>query len=91
MVGDKQELELNGMDVHVQVDGFRARVLVDYFYYNDQNQQLEGKFKIRLPDDASLYYFAFGQSAFDLTSNGRLPNDEFISARARNNDAIRFA
>lgn len=78
MIGDREELDMNGMDVHVQVDGFRARVLVDYFYYNDRNRQLEGKFKIRLPDDASLYYFAFGQSAFDLTSNGELPNRDFL-------------
>ena len=59
---------------------FEARVLVDYFYYNDHDRQLEGKFKIRLPDDASLYYFAFGQSAFDLTSNGQVPLESFISS-----------
>lgn len=82
MVGDAVELEMNGMQVHVQVDGFRARVLVDYFYYNDHQQQLEGKFKVRLPDDASLYYFAFGQSAFDLTSNGELPARGFVSKTA---------
>ena len=78
MIGDHEELDMNGMQVRVQVDGFRARVLVDCFYYNDRNQQLEGKFKLRLPDDASLYYFAFGQSAFDLTRNGKLTQNEFI-------------
>ena len=78
MVGDHDELDMNGMQVHVQVDGFRARVLVDCFYYNDREQQLEGKFKLRLPDDASLYYFAFGQSAFDLTGDGELTRNEFI-------------
>ena len=81
MVGDREELDLHGMQVHVQVDGFRARVLVDYLFHNDHDAQLEGKFKIRLPDDASLYYFAFGQSAFDLTSSGELPNDEFLPER----------
>lgn len=78
MIGDKDELDMNGMQVHVQIDGFRARVLVDCFYYNDRNQQLEGKFKIRLPDDASLYYFAFGQSAYDLTPDGDLTHHEFV-------------
>ena len=65
MIGDDDELVMNGMQVNVQVDGFRARVLVDCFYYNDRDRQLEGNFKIRLPDDASLYYFAFGESAYD--------------------------
>ena len=86
MIGDREELDLNGMQVHVQVDGFRARVLVDYFYYNDRDRQLEGKFKLRLPDDASLYYFAFGQSAFDLTSNGEVPNRGFLET----NDETQF-
>ena len=47
MVGDKDELDLTGMQVNVQVDGFRARVLIDCFYYNDRASQLEGNFKLR--------------------------------------------
>ena len=80
MVGDKTELDLSGMQVNVQVDGFRARVLLDYFYYNDKNQQLEGDFKLRLPDDASLYYFAFGESVYGLNSNGVPLADEFFES-----------
>ena len=79
MVGDKEELTLNGMQVNAQVDGFRARVLVDYFYYNDQDRQLEGNFKLRLPDDASLYYFAFGESAYEVSPKGKLAKEEFLS------------
>ena len=78
MVGDKTELDLSGMQVNVQVDGFRARVLLDYFYYNDENRQLEGDFKLRLPDDASLYYFAFGESVYGLSSKGAPLADEFL-------------
>ena len=55
MVGDKEELDLTGMQVNAQVDGFRARVLIDYLYYNDRDRQLEGNFKLRLPEDSSLY------------------------------------
>ena len=80
MVGDKTELDLSGMQVKVQVDGFRARVLLDYLYYNDQNQQLEGDFKLRLPDDASLYYFAFGESVYGLNSKGAPLADEFLES-----------
>ena len=36
----------------------------DLIFYNNRAQQLEGKFKLRLPDDASLYYFAFGETSF---------------------------
>ena len=78
MVGDKDELDLTGMQVNVQVDGFRARVLIDCFYYNDRASQLEGNFKLRLPDDASLYYFAFGESAYDLEPKGELADSEFL-------------
>ncbi|MEM9575255.1 MAG: hypothetical protein AAF870_08510, partial [Pseudomonadota bacterium] len=78
MVGDKEELDLNGMQVNAQVDGFRARVLVDYFYYNDRDRQLEGNFKLRLPDDASLYYFAFGESAYEYSPKGKLAANEFL-------------
>ena len=77
MVGDKEELSLTGMQVNAQVDGFRARVLVDYFYYNDRERQLEGNFKLRLPDDASLYYFAFGESAYEYSPKGKLAAEEF--------------
>ncbi len=64
MIGEDDELPMRGMQVNVQIDGFRARVLIDCFYYNDRDQPLEGNFKLRLPDDASLYYFAFGESAY---------------------------
>ena len=78
MVGDKDELDLTGMQVNVQVDGFRARVLLDYFYYNDRAEQLEDNFKLRLPDDSSLYYFAFGESAYDFDPKGPLVKEEFL-------------
>lgn len=81
MVGDKEELDLRGMQANVQVNGFRARVLIDYFYYNDRDQPLEGNFKLRLPDDASLYYFAFGESAYDLSTDGKLAAEEFSDDR----------
>jgi anti-sigma-K factor RskA len=65
LIGDREELLLEGMQVNVLVDGFRARVLLDLYYFNNRGQQLEGNFKLRLPNEASLYYFAFGQSAFE--------------------------
>ena len=67
MVGDKDELEMQGVQANVKIDGFRARVLLDCFYYNDRDQQLEGNFKIRLPDDSSLFYFAFGESVYSYS------------------------
>ncbi len=86
MIGDKDELPLEGMQVNVQVDGFRARVLLDLYYYNNRGRQLEGAFKVRLPNEASLYYFAFGETSFEyrpqvdqLASNGFL-NAELVRA-----------
>ncbi len=53
-------------------------MLIDYFYYNDRDRQLEGNFKIRLPDDSSLYYFAFGQSAYDFSPEKPIADGEFF-------------
>ncbi len=64
MVGEKEELPLKGMQVDVRVDGFRARVLIDMYYFNDRQQQLEGNFQLRLPEEASPYFFAFGRTVY---------------------------
>ena len=62
-IGDKEELPLKGMEVNVDVSGFRARVMIDFHFENDRAQQYEGTFKLRLPDKATPYFFAFGQTA----------------------------
>ncbi len=62
MVGDDLELPLSGMQLDVRVDGFRARVLIDFYFFNDHPQQFEGTFKLRLPDGASPWFLAFGQT-----------------------------
>ena len=65
MLGDQDSLPLRAMQVEVQVDGFRARVLIDCYYYNDRPGRLEGNFQLRLPDDASLFCFAFGDTRIE--------------------------
>jgi hypothetical protein len=64
MIGDKEELPLKGMQSRVQLDGFRARVVLDYFFMNDRGSRYEGTFKLRLPNGASPYFFAFGETVF---------------------------
>ncbi len=90
MIGDKEELGITGMQVNVQIDGFRARVVIDYFFYNDRDQQLEGSFKLRLPNDASPYYFAFGQSRFDFTPDARDLDTRMEREFVRPADGTRF-
>lgn len=60
-VGDKEELPLEGMSATVRIEGFRARVVLDCFFRNDRENQLEGTFKVRLPNEATPYYLAFGE------------------------------
>jgi len=67
MIGDDEALPLRGMQVEVHVDGFRARVVLDCFFFNDRSETLEGDFKLRLPDDAALYYFAFGKTSAEYS------------------------
>lgn len=62
-VGHHDDLPLTARDTYVRIDGFRARVFFDCYYYNDRPQQLEGQFMLRLPSDASLHYFAFGPTS----------------------------
>ncbi|MEO2020301.1 MAG: VWA domain-containing protein, partial [Pirellulaceae bacterium] len=64
MIGDEEELPLQGMQVDVRIDGFRARVLLDCYYFNDREEPLEGTFQLRLPNEASPYYLAFGQTRY---------------------------
>ncbi|WP_149497848.1 hypothetical protein [Roseiconus lacunae] len=59
-VGHQDDLLLVARDTYVRIDGFRARVMFDLYFYNDRNSRLEGQFMLRLPEDASLHYVAFG-------------------------------
>jgi hypothetical protein len=70
MVGDKEELPLRAMQVDVRIDGFRARVLLDLYYFNDRPRQLEGSFQLRLPEEASPYFFAFGRTVYQASAIG---------------------
>ncbi|MCO6459641.1 MAG: VWA domain-containing protein [Pirellulaceae bacterium] len=97
LVGENDSLPLEGMQVSVVVDGFRARVLLDCYYLNNRGQQLEGSFQLRLPNEASLYYFAFGETAFEyrpmvdqLASRGFLPA-EVLRSSGTGLDGIRAA
>ncbi len=71
-VGDKDHLPLKSVQVAVQVDGFRARVLFDYFFYSDKPNLLRGDFKLKLPAGASPYYFAFGGTEYLNKDKGSL-------------------
>jgi hypothetical protein len=87
VIGDQDELLMEGMQANVMVDGFRARVLLDLYYFNDRGRQLEGHFKLRLPDDALLYYFAFGESAYEY----RPQVDQLASKGFLNGELVRAA
>lgn len=76
MVGDKEDLPLKGMQANVRIDGFRARVVLDLFYFNDKGRQFEGTFKLRLPNEASPFMFAFGESV--LVAGGPPDEPRFI-------------
>jgi len=65
-IGDDETLPLKGLQINVQIDGFRARVILDAFYFNDRNRAYEGTFKLRLPEGAIPYFFAFGETVTKL-------------------------
>ena len=63
-VGDNDFIPLQAAQMAVQVDGFRVRVLMDCFFFNNKKNNLEGTFKLRLPTGATPYYFAFGETKY---------------------------
>lgn len=96
MVGDKDELPMQGIQANVLIEGFRARVVLDCFYFNNFDKPLEGTFKIRLPDDSSLFYFAFGESAYqyqpddlDLTQHEFGARSQWVTDARQHNTAQR--
>ncbi|MBV1911342.1 MAG: VWA domain-containing protein, partial [Kangiellaceae bacterium] len=71
----KEEIKPEALDIAVQVDGFRARVVIDGYYTNPHGRNLEGSFKIRLPDGAVPYFFAFGQTKTTVETPIQLTRD----------------
>lgn len=61
-VGDRETLPLDGVEAAIRIEGSRARVVLDCLFRNDRDATLEGTFELRLPNDASPFYFAFGES-----------------------------
>ena len=86
MVGEKEELPLRSVQAKVTVDGFRARVTVDYTYENDRPAAYEGTFQLRLPEEASPYFFAFGESTWEAKTKGEAP--PFVQVKATEPQAM---
>lgn len=63
-VGAEDYILLESAQIAVSIDGFRVRVLIDCFFYNDKGNGLEGTFKLKLPTDATPFYFAFGETEY---------------------------
>lgn len=78
MIGETDDLPLKAIQINVHIDGFRARVVMDAFYFNDRNRQYEGTFKLRLPEGANPYFFAFGDMI--LTADAVPQQSLFMSA-----------
>jgi len=72
-LGRDEKLNPEALDISVQIDGFRARVVIDGFYTNPHDRNLEGSFKFRLPNGAVPYFFAFGETATSLENDFESP------------------
>ena len=69
MVGERESLPLRALQAKVTVDGFRARVVLDYLYENDRSQGLEGTFQLRLPalGEGTAYVLGMGADRARVT------------------------
>ncbi len=57
-LGGGNTLELKKVRVSVQVEGMRARTVVDHIFYNPHGRALEGTFRYPLPPEASISSYA---------------------------------
>lgn len=77
-LGGGNSLELKKVRVSVQVEGMRARTIVDHIFYNPHGRALEGTFRYPLPPEASIssyaMYLGSGQQQPDFFgSDANLP------------------
>lgn len=78
-IGNNEFLPLKAMHTAVRVDGFRARVYLDLSFENSSAQQYEGTFQLRLPNEASPFFLAFGQQVLkDESSLAQLLTPESL-------------
>lgn len=80
MIGETEELPLKAVQANILIEGFRARVVIDTFYFNDTDKQYEGTFKLRLPEGANPYFFAFGEMV--LTADIDFKSPIFMDQKA---------
>ncbi|MCB9616286.1 MAG: hypothetical protein H6721_00765 [Sandaracinus sp.] len=57
-LGGGQKLELRKVRVSVQVEGLRARTVIDHVFFNPFDRALEGTFRYPLPPEASISSYA---------------------------------
>ncbi len=71
-----QHLLINSVKANIKINGFRARVLLDIEFYNSTSWNREARFQLRLPQNASPYYVAFGDVVLNDERNKavRLPS-----------------
>ena len=92
MVGPTEELPIEGLRISAQVDGFRARVLLDFHLSNPLDRRLEGTFQLCLPDGASPHFLAFGEDSHEDTEPTRrvlLEDWQAARAAAMDTDSIK--
>jgi hypothetical protein len=70
-VGEHEELPVRSMQARVAVEGFQARVVLDFVVRNDMDRTFEGTLKLRLPEGASPYFFAFGENVVAMAGDAQ--------------------
>ncbi len=79
-LGGGATLELRKVRVDVQVEGLRARTIVDHIFYNPHARTIEGTFRYPLPPEASISSYAMFLGSGTGTSPQQAP-DFFGSQR----------
>ncbi len=77
-IGGQGKLELVDVRVTVQIEGLRARTLVDHIYRNPTSQTVQGTFRYNLPPDSSVSYYAMFAGQPKVTPQFFGPGDPLL-------------
>ncbi|MBI5611125.1 MAG: hypothetical protein HY902_19790 [Deltaproteobacteria bacterium] len=77
-IGGQSKLELVDVRVTVQIEGLRARTLVDHIYRNPTSQVAQGTFRYSLPPDSSVSYYAMFAGQPKVTPQFFGPGDPLL-------------
>lgn len=89
LINDQTEILLKQSHLHVKVDGFRARVVLDLQFAKAAQDRTEATFQLRLANGANPYYLAFGNTQYAIGDQSAAMRSQEIQKILNKSHAIK--